>query len=176
MVIKKKKKKKEEFDASLMGGYLPGAHPVLSPRIVARTPDVLQINRTPRTPPSTVSFLEMSFPERLNYQIQTLGLAWLYYAIGSGPTQFAIQTPQAYGAYRIGIYPSFRVALAMELGVATALFATLGTILDPHRVWRAPFTSTLDPFPTLQQSRARELDIWNPGMAPGEWIRAGSTV
>jgi len=173
MPISKKKKKKEEFDASLMGGYLPGVKSVLQPSIVARTEDVLQITRTP---PSTVAFLEMSFAERLNYQIQAVGTAWLYYAIGSGPSQFAIQTPQAYGAYRIGIYPSFRVALAMELGVATAAFATLGTILDPHRVWRAPFTSTLDPFPTTEQARAREPDVWSPGMAPGEWIRAGSTV
>jgi len=138
----KKKKKKEEFDASLMGGYLPGARPVLSPSIVAKTPDVLQITRTP---PSTVTFLEMSFAERLNYQIQALALGWTYYAMGSGPTQFAIQTPQAYGAYRLGLYPTFRVALAMELGVATAVFATISLILDPHRVWRAPFTEMMDP-------------------------------
>jgi len=158
MPIQKKKKKKEEFDASLMGGYLPGARAVPSPSIVARTEDVLQITRTP---PSTVTFLEMSFPERLNYQMQSVAVAWLYYAVGSGPSQFAIQTPQAYGAYRLGLYPTFRVALAMELGVATAVFATLGTILDPHRVWRKPFTEKLDP------------QFINPQQVPEGMVRGG---
>ena len=125
-----------------MGGYLPGLRPVLSPTIVARTPDVVQVTRTP---PSTVTFLEMSFAERLNYQIQAVADGWMYYAIGGGPLQIAIQTPQAWAAYKIGVYPTFKIALIFELGVATAALASLHTILDPHRVWREPFTEKLDP-------------------------------
>jgi hypothetical protein len=137
----KKKKKKEEFDASLMGGYLPGlqtpvdARAVISPHVQQTIADI----------PRTVTYLHEAPGEVLNYKIQNIGLAFWYYAIGSGPSQFAIQTPQAYGAYRLGLYPTFRVALAMELGVATAVFAALGTVLDPHRVWRAPFTEKVDP-------------------------------
>jgi len=68
MPIKKKKKKKEEFDASLMGGYLPGA----------------------RTPVSTapVSGLSKVYPGRrgfFNTRIQPFGGlpigAYLWYAI-----------------------------------------------------------------------------------------------
>jgi len=153
-----KKKKKEEFDASLMGGYLPGTRPVLSPSIVARTQDVLQI--TP-TPPSTVTFLEMSFPERLNYQMQNMGLAWSYYAFGGGPFQLATQTPQAWGAYKFGVYPSFKTALIYELGWGTVILATLHTILDPHRVWRAPFTEKVDP------------QFINPQQVPEGMVRGG---
>jgi len=50
MVAKKKKKKKEEFDASLMGGYLPGARaPVAStaPIKILRAPKVWNLPQTP---------------------------------------------------------------------------------------------------------------------------------
>jgi len=128
-----KKKKKEEFDASLMGGYLPGAqtpvaaHSVISPHVQQTIADL----------PTTVTYLHMTPGEVLNYKFQNIGLAWWYYAVGSGPSQFAIQTPQAYGMYRWGLYPSFRVALAFELGVATIVAATFYTIIDPHRLWKS---------------------------------------
>lgn len=182
MAIKKKKKKKEAFDASLMGGYLPGARSPVSasmsiPAPVAALPKLYQMPSFLQSrwrygsgdydPPST------GLPEK-GSRPDMFGLAWLHYAFGGGPMQLATQTPQAWGAYRFGVYPTFKVALIYELGYGTLILATLHTLLDPHRLWRAPFTSTLDPIPTTEQARAREPDIWNPGMAPGEWIRAGS--
>jgi len=68
MAIKKRKKKKEEFDASLMGGYLPGARPpvVLAP-----------VSATSKVYPSKRGFF--------NTQIQPFGGlpigAYLWYAI-----------------------------------------------------------------------------------------------
>ena len=156
-MAKKKKKKKEEFDVALMGGYLPGARPVLSLSIVGIVPqDVLKVSRTP---PSTVTFSKMNFGERLNYQIQSIALGWSYYAFKGGPLQIAAQTPQAWGAYKFGVYPSFKIALIAELGIATAALATLHTIMDPHRVWRKPFRGTVEP-PVDWEAMDKEANVW----------------
>lgn len=172
-----KKKKKEEFDASLMGKYLPGISMPVEVNPVGGIEKALTVPfwqnrwRYGSGDPYEPIAYEYDIPK----SVQILD-AWNKYAFGAGPYQIIAQTPQAYGLYRAGLYPTFRIALAFEFGVATTIMATFYTIMDPNRYWRAPFTSTLDPFPTLEQARAREPDIWNPGMAPGEWIRSGSTV
>lgn len=148
----KKKKKKEEFDPSLMGGYLPGAVPVLvtSPvnplaQITQRAPDFLQhrfrYGSGDYDPPGT----DLPGP-RTNWH--SVGAAWAMYAFGAGPSQAVIQTPQAYGLSRpsaFQVYPTFRAGLAVEFVYATIALATLYTILDPNRYWRQPFTEKVDP-------------------------------
>ena len=157
MALKKKKKKKEEFDASLMGGYLPGAqtpvaaHSVFSPHVRQTIADL----------PTTVTYLHMAPGEVLNYKIQSMALAWSYYAFGGGPFQLTTQTPQAWGAYKFGVYPTFKTALIYELGWGTVILATLHTILDPHRVWRKPFTEKVDP------------QFINPQQVPEGMVRGG---
>jgi hypothetical protein len=141
MVVKKKKKKKEEFDASLMGGYLPGARPPVS----SIPPISHKVRQNISDIPMPYSTFELTNAEWLNYEITDLANAWTYYAFGGGPFQLATQTPQAYGAYKFGVYPSFKMALIYELGWGTVILATLHTILDPHRVWRDPFTEKMDP-------------------------------
>jgi len=145
----KKKKKKEEFDASLMGNYLPGVAPVItsSPvdplnQITQRMPNFLQYRwrygSGDYDPPGK------PLPEPTN-NWQMAGAAWFVYAFGAGPTQVVAQTPQAYLGYRMGVYPTFRMALGIELGLATLIAATFYTIIDPDRLWRAPYRGTVQP-------------------------------
>ena len=181
MVIKKKKKKKEEFDASLMGGYLPGAVPVIvatpvNPltQITQRMPDFLQhrfrYGSGDYDPPGT----DLPGP-RNNWH--SVGLAWLAYALGAGPAQIVAQTPQAYFGYRMGVYPTFRMALSLELGLATVIAATFYTIMDPDRLWRAPYTDYIElSKPDVPEGMTRGGYVPHSQMAPGEWIRAGSTT
>ena len=148
----KKKKKKEEFDAALMGGYLPGAVPVLvtSPvnpltQITQRAPDFLQHRF--RYGSGDYDPVGKSLPEpRTNWHL--VGAAWAKYAFGAGPSQAVIQTPQAYGLSRpspFQLYATFRMGLAVEFVYATIVLASLYTILDPKRYWRQEFTEKVDP-------------------------------
>jgi hypothetical protein len=147
-----KKKKKEEFDASLMGSYLPGAVPVIvtipvNPltQITQRMPDFLQHRF--RYGSGDYDRPDADLPEpRTNWH--SVGAAWAMYAFGAGPSQAVIQTPQAYGLSRpsaFQVYPTFRAGLAVEFVYATIVLATLYTILDPNRYWRQPFTEQVDP-------------------------------
>jgi len=185
MVIKKKKKKKEEFDASLMGGYLPGARAAVvanlsGPQPVAALPKLYQMPEFLQhrfrygsgdyDPPGT----DLPGP-RNNWH--SVGLAWLTYALGAGPAQIVAQTPQAYFGYRMGVYPTFRMALSLELGLATVIAATFYTIMDPDRLWRAPYTDYIElSKPDVPEGMTRGGYVPHSQMAPGEWIRAGSTT
>ena len=83
MVIKKKKKKKEEFDASLMGWYLPSAiPPVMSAPVSA-------LRKLPSAPP----FLQWSW----RYMPAPGGTSDVH--VPEGPPPLARQFVQAWGFY-----------------------------------------------------------------------------
>ena len=162
----KKKKKKEELDASLMGGYLPGAVPVItsspvSPllQITQRMPDFLQhrwrYGSGDYDPPGK------GLPgPRNNWHM--VGAAWALYAFGAGPSQAIIQTPQAFALSRptpFQLYPTFRAGLAVEFIYATLALATMYTILDPHRYWRKPFRGTVEA-PVDWEAMDKEANVW----------------
>lgn len=144
----KKKKKKEEFDTSLMGGYLPGVRTpvsvsaVMGPSKIYQGPAFLQSNfrYIPRWGEGDV-YDPMPYQYEEGYWGGALR-AWNEYAFGSGPTQLAIQTPQAYLLYKGGFYSTFSTALFIEFAVATIVTATVLTILDPGHKWEGGFDET----------------------------------
>jgi hypothetical protein len=152
----KKKKKKEEFDASLMGGYLPGVRTPVSasmsiPMPVAALPKLYQMP----------SFLQSNFrylgddvraPDPDPPLARKILSAWWQYtgipsALGGGAgalgIQVASQAPQAKYASPF-MHLGFRTAWLLEASIGTAAVAGFFTIMDPDRLWRAPYTGTLD--------------------------------
>ena len=138
------KKKKEEFDPSLTGGYLPGARapvsvaPVGAPLKLSITNDFLTW-RFQYIPRGTSDVHPKEEPPPLARQFL---IAWWEYATGMGPVQIGLQTPQAYGLYRYGFYPTFAAALFFEFVVATAITSTVLTALDPGHKWEGGFDET----------------------------------
>lgn len=139
------KKKKEEFDASLMSGYLPGANspvsiaPVMGPSKIYQMPFFLQNNF--RYVGGTDPYDPIPYPHKETIYLDAMN-AWNDYAFGTGPYQLAAQTPQAYLLYQGGFYASFRSALFYEFAGATLITATVLTILDPGHKWEGGFDET----------------------------------
>jgi len=160
MSLKKKKKKKEAFDASLMGGYLPGVRvPVLAsvsiPQPVATLPKLYQM---PGFLQSNFRYLgDDPIPERTTKPAprgNPILRAWLHYTgmpealtggFGAIGLQAAGQAPQAAAGTKAGFYPSFARGFAYEFVGGTIIMATLWTIMDPDRMWRDPYTEKMDP-------------------------------
>jgi len=146
MPIKKKKKKKEEFDASLMGGYLPGA------RSVVNSEPISPITKLIYSAPPFISWRWRYMPapgtgdytpkEPRHDPLGDFQKAWIEYAFGAGIYSVFSQPPQAYLLTRAGVYPTFRVGLAFEFGAGTIILATLATIIDPQHKWEGGLDET----------------------------------
>ena len=136
-----KKKKKEEFDASLMGGYLPGAIPTTS----TSNPNFALILWNLRNYAQVIDLVLAESDVLPVYQIPhehqtTMARAWVEYTgipsiIGGGlgalGFQMVAQGPQAYGGWRAGMYGSLLFAFAAEMIYGTVIAATILTITDP---------------------------------------------
>ena len=154
----KKKKKKEEFDASLMSGYLPGLTPVLSPTPVTAFDKAMLVpfwqtrwrygsgdvhtTRGTRAPPTP------------RYDYRELGEAWWAYTgvpamIGGGLSvgllyQMGAQPLQVWkgGSIFSAVRFGFATATLLEITVGTALFAAVLTALDPSHKWSGGLDET----------------------------------
>jgi len=132
MAIRKKKKKKEEFDASLMGGYLPGAR---APVSVVPTLPSRQVPQATRNLLGPYPILKESAFDVLAYEWNDFQRAWWEYALGAGTVQMIAQPPQAWMLTKAGVYPTFRIGLMFEFGVGTMALATIATLVDPYHHW-----------------------------------------
>jgi len=182
MVIKKKKKKKEEFDASLMGGYLPGARSPITfvePNKIHR-----QINSgrgnfglLPQTP------ILVRNPHSHEYGVEhehweggLLGKAdpfieaWAYYGLAGIADPGNIFEAMAYKS-KFGIPLVGGVALASLRGFV--LSGLLLTLVDPAHKWEGG----LDETAAYQRTFSRDLEeqggAWDWRRAP-DWFRIGS--
>jgi len=147
MPIKKKKKKKEEFDASLMGGYLPGARgstgsmsrpaPVGALPKLYQMPDFLQSNfryfgNDPHTPDPDPPLSRKILSAWWHYTGVPAAFSGGGAALG---LQIGSQAPQAKWASPFMALGFFR-ALALEASIGTAAVAAFWTLMDPDRLWR----------------------------------------
>jgi len=133
MPIKKKKKKKEEFDASLMSGYLPGA------RVPVEAVPTLPFQQVPQVVRDLYRWqyttLKQTPLDVLAGEWHDFQRAWWEYALGAGTLQIIAQPPQAWMLTKAGVYPSFRIGLMFEFGVGTMALATVATLIDPYHNW-----------------------------------------
>jgi len=138
----KKKKKKEEFDAALMGGYLPGALPTTSSKNVNYALLLWKMR-------THLQLLDVYLADQHDlmpvYQVPyehqtTMARAWFEYtgipsAVEGGylplTLQLVAQSPQAYMGYSLGVYGTFLSGLALEVVIGTAAVATVLTLVDP---------------------------------------------
>jgi len=182
MVVKKKKKEKKEFDASLMGGYLPGIRePVASipPKKINR-----QINSgrgnfglLPQTPvliwnPHSHEYgrphehWDEGYLTRPNPFLE----AWIYYGVGGladpGNIAEAFAYKKAFGIPLVG----GMIIASLRGFVATGLVLTL---IDPAHKWEGGLDETAG----YQRTFSRELEAqggaWDWKRAP-DWFRIGS--
>jgi len=138
MPIRKKKKKKEEFDASLMGGYLPGALPAIQ-----YTPVVFTGTRVNEPSlPDWIDYsdaLDMTQKELLNWWTTEAGLAWLSYGTAGlmdpGNIAEGLYYKKTFGV-------TFRVGFAMANVRGFVLAATILTALDPSHKWAGGLDET----------------------------------
>lgn len=155
MVIKKKKKKKEEFDASLMGGYLPGITPTSFYKIDwdkvifgIRTLGLsLKLTEEQRARDLRVAQEQEAWAKEYAEHHMTpweayydytgfpalvgggLGMG-LIYNIVAQPTQVATKT-SIFSAAKWG----FGRATLLEVTIGTLIFAAVLTVIDPeHKV------------------------------------------
>jgi len=143
-----KKKKKEEFDASLLGGYLPDAIPVTSMRVSKNTAVTalkafnfaLKMAREDRSRTQVAQKELDAWAEDYAEHHMSIGEAWLDYtgvpaAMSGGMAalgiQALLQSPQAWAGWRAGLYPSLTVAFGAEFIIGTMVAATILTIADP---------------------------------------------
>jgi len=137
----RKKKKKEEFDASLMGWYLPGARrpvmgvPVSAPRKLKYSPSFLKRKGSSGRPSDIMPWV----PVRITKASPGFWDAWAFYGIGgvADPKNFI----EAAGYARVlGIPYIAGWALAGAIG----FFATgLGlTFIDPLHKWEGGLDET----------------------------------
>lgn len=146
MAIKKKKKKKKEFDASLMGEYLPSARAVVNPepvsaitKLIYSAPPFISWRWRYMPAPGTGDYTPS---EPRHDPLGGFMDAWIEYAFGAGVYSLFSQPPQAYLLTKAGLYPTFRVGLAFEFIGGTIIVATLATIIDPLHKWEGGLDET----------------------------------
>lgn len=126
-----KKKKKKEFDASLMGGYVPGALPPVNVKPTVFT------GTTVNGPffPEWIDYsdaLDFTSMENLNWWTVEAGMAWWSYGTAGllDPGNFFEAT-----LYQKKFGVSFRIGLLLSSARGFAVAATILTILDPSHKW-----------------------------------------
>jgi len=177
MAIKKKKKKKEEFDASLMGGYLPGARkPVASitPREIHQRPRGWVVPQTPvliMNPHSHEYGVEHEHWEGglLTRADEFIG-AWAYYGIaGAADPKNILEAFAWRRAFGVPLIAGYALA-GVQGFFATGLALTL---IDPAHKW----SGGLDETKIYQRTFSPELEAqggaWDWRRAP-DWFNPGS--
>jgi len=147
MPIKKKKKKKEEFDASFMGNYLPGARtpvatvPADALSKVYSVPPIYQWSWRYMPAPGGTS--DVHIPEGPPPLARQFLQAWWQYtgipsaAAGGGTAlglQILSQAPQARWASPFIAFGFFS-AWVLEATIGTAVVSLALTIIDPADKW-----------------------------------------
>jgi len=147
MPIQKKKKKKEEFDASLLAGYLPGAR---TPVGASSADAYSKVYGVPpfyqwswRYMPAPGGTSDVHVPEGPPPLARQFLQAWWQYtgipsaAAGGGTAlglQILSQAPQARWASPFIAY-GFLSAWVLEATIGTAVVSLALTILDPAHKW-----------------------------------------
>lgn len=166
-----KKKKKEEFDASLMGGYLPGAiTPVQSipPQKIHRSHG--EYWNVPQTPVLIFNPVIHHPDESLMGSVDEFMGAWAYYGIAGAadPKNFfeAMAWRRALGIPYVAAYAVAGVQGVLLTGLAL-------TLIDPAHKW----SGGLDETKIYQRTFSRELEAqggaWDWRRAP-DWFNPGS--
>jgi len=143
MPIQKKKKKKEEFDASLMGGFLPGLTPVSTSepvsavlQITQRMPDFLRLNFRYIPLPGTGD--RGPQPEEVPLARQFL-IAWSWYGMAgvADPKNFA---EASVWSRVLGIpYVAGYIVAGM---IGFAVTGMVLTLIDPLHKWEGGLDET----------------------------------
>jgi len=157
MPIQKKKKKKEEFDASLMGGYIPGAKRPVSIIPVTSFDKAMMVpfwQTRWRYGSGDVHESTSKPPPSPRYDYRELGEAWwsytgvpamvagglsigLLYQMGAQPLQ-VWKGGSIFSAAKFG----FGAATVLEITIGTALWAAVMTALDPSHKWSGGLDET----------------------------------